>query len=294
MSMLGSTTGNTLLDIEQDVIKRVKATGFNYSQYKKLSVSLCDLCGSPYTEWKLYSHKDRYGLPVRSMQCSKCGLIFISPRMIDTAYDEFYKKWYRKLVAAFSNRPEVDEIANRSWGIEADIAVKFLSEHMPTDLKIENMLDVGGSTGIFAEKVKKVTGCEATVVDPNSDEIKEAANRGLTVCCSQFTKYTTDKRFELISLLRTIEHVPSIHGTLGRIKHLLKLNGVFLFDAVNHDWLRKMFKNASLCTKVDHIYQLTSKTVRQYLDNFFSQDEWVIVSSDESARYILYLVKPKC
>lgn len=287
--MFGSTTGNSLIDNALQIAKRVKATGFDYSKYPKVSVNECNLCGSVnfLGGWGLYSHKDRYGLPVRSMQCNSCGLIFISPRMEEKSYDLFYSDWYRKLIGAFNGQPESEVGESKSWDAQADVVLKFLSKHMP-QITINRMLDVGGSTGVFAEKVKKILGCESYVVDPNKHEVKKALERGLICSCSSFMEHQTDKRFELVSMLRTIEHLPDIKGALNKIKGLLTDNGMLLLDIVNHDWLIKMFKDKALCTKVDHIYQLTDATVRQYLDKCFPG--YKVVSGDTSARYILYLV----
>lgn len=289
--MLGSTTGNTLRDIELAIDKRISATGFVYSAYKKENIISCNLCGSLVDKWSLYSHRDRYGLPIRSMICNDCGLIFITPRMGELVYDDFYKTWYRKLIAAFSGQEESDQAKNRSLGYESDNAVKFLSEHMPNDLEIENMLDVGGSTGIFAEKICKTLGCKGVVVDPNAGELKEALGRKLSTCCCQFSGYVTGSRYDLISMLRTVEHLSDISKALEKASQLLTKKGVFLIDIVNHTWLMKMFKEKNLCTKIDHVYQLTDDTICQFLNKWFPSYE--IIKGDTSARYIYYLVKPK-
>jgi 2-polyprenyl-3-methyl-5-hydroxy-6-metoxy-1,4-benzoquinol methylase len=287
--MLGSTTGNSLHDHALQVAKRVKATGFDYAQFPKVNVAECNLCGSVNVlgGWELYSHRDRYGLPVRSMRCNDCGLIFLTPRMNEKSYDLFYSDWYRKLIGAFNGQPESEVGESKSWDIQADVVMKFLAKHMP-QITINKMLDVGGSTGVFAEKVKNTIGCESVVVDPNKHEIAKAIDRGLTCCCSSFMEYKTDKRFELVSMLRTVEHLPDISLAMSKIRGLLTDNGMFLIDIVNHDWLLKMFHDKSLCTKVDHIYQLTDTTIRQYFDKWFPG--WTVTSGDVSARYILYLV----
>ena len=289
--MLGSTTGNTLRDISLAIDKRVKETGFDYSKYKKDNITVCNLCGSHANSWNLYSYRDRYGLPIRSMHCNSCGLIFITPRMCESAYDEFYKIWYRKLIAAFSNQPEEEQADGRQHSMGADIARKFLAENMPESLKIQRMLDIGGSIGTFADVVCKTLGCKGTVVDPNANELKIAADKGLSVCCSQFKGYVTGTRYDLISMLRTVEHLSDIEYALMKVSQLLTKNGIFLIDIVNHKWLMKMFKDKNVCTKIDHVYQLTDDTIRQYLHKCFPNYE--VVCGDTSARYILYLVKPK-
>ena len=152
--------------------------------------------------------------------------------------------------------------------------------------------DIGGSTGIFADKISKILGCKAVVVDPNKDEIAEAAKKGLTCCCKQFKDYKSGTQYDLISMLRTVEHLSQISIALQKVKEMLSKKGVFFLDIVNHLWLMKMFKSSQLSTKIDHIYQLTDETISRYLLRFFPEME--IVKSDIEFRYIFYLVKPKC
>jgi 2-polyprenyl-3-methyl-5-hydroxy-6-metoxy-1,4-benzoquinol methylase len=287
--MLRSTTGNTLIDVSLAIDYRIKNTGFDYSKSSKINIDICNLCGS--NSFELYSHRDRYGLPVRSMKCKVCGLIFITPRMTDDFYDNFYKNWYRKLIAAFLGKNEDDLARTRSLDKSSDEIMKFLAKNMP-DMQIHSMLDIGGSTGIFAEKICSTLGCEGVVVDPNRGELLEASNRGLITSCCQFMDYKTDRRFDLISMLKTIEHLSDIKKVFLKLKNLLTPEGVFLISIVNHDWLIKMFKDRNICTKIDHVYQLTDNTINQYFNSLFW--EYDVVKGDTTFRNIVYLVKPKC
>jgi ubiquinone/menaquinone biosynthesis C-methylase UbiE len=286
--MMGSTTGCSLADSRIEVNKRIKATGFDYSKYPTRTVSHCNLCGS--TDFELYCHQDRYCLSARSMQCKQCGLIFLSPVMDEKSYEVFYSDWYRKLVAAYSNQKEEEVVDTKAWVMQADVVIKFLAKHMP-QMTVNRMLDIGGSTGTFASKIKDTWKCEAVVVDPNKHEIAKAIGKGLTCCCSQFMQYKTDKRFELISMLRTVEHLPDIAKALERVSQLLTSDGMFLLDMINHNWLIRMFKERQVCTKIDHVFQLTDDTMRQYLNKWFPNHK--IISSEDTSRVIIYLVVPK-
>lgn len=283
-----TTTGDTLEDVRLAIIQRVKQTGFNYSDYPKYNVKECDCCGSKKEDWTLYAHCDRYGLPVRSMQCGKCGLIFISPRMDLNSYRTFYLKWYRKLVNAFDGREQPKERLDYSIEKQADDMVKFLGQAMPNESKINRMLDVGGSTGVFCKKVCDVTGCIGHVVEPNKEELSEAVAKGLTTCCNSFEWYRTDHKFDLISMLRTVEHLNTIQGGLRKIWNLLNPNGLFLLDIVNHKFMLQITRSKTLSTKLDHIYQLTDDVIKLYLKN---QGFELIESTDPESRYIKYLAK---
>lgn len=286
INLPGSTTGCSLKDTRILIHKRVKETGFNYSQYEKTISVACNLCS--WTKFSLYAHQDRYGLPVRSMQCEKCGLIFISPRMKEEDYIAFYSDWYRKLIDAFNGREQSEHIVRRSSEIQADQMMKFLGQYLPQALSIKTMLDIGGSTGVFADKVCKLTGAKGFIIEPNKHECKEALEKGLTYCGFSLSDCKTDRRFDLISMLRTVEHLTDISKSFEKVSKLLKPNGVFLIDIVNHTWLARHFKDKCICTKIDHIYQLTDSTIRKYFDKHKFK---VIGSSSADERYISYLVR---
>lgn len=288
MNELRSITGNSVEDYKIKIRERIKSTGFDYSKYLKHVVTECDLCLSQREHWSLYAHCDRYCLPVRSMQCKQCGLVFINPVMDSIYYAKFYEEWYRKLVNAFDGREQPEERLNQSMEIQANEAIKFLGDNLPNGFQIKSMLDIGGSTGVFARKVCDTTGATGYVIDPNKQEIQQAAKKGLTVSCNNFEFYATDRKFDLISMLRTVEHVSTIRGSLQKVKKLLNKDGLLLIDIVNHTFMVNMLKDKCMATKLDHIYQLTSNTIRQY---FKITGFEVLSHSPEDARYVMYLVK---
>ena len=54
-------------------------------------------CGNNFVNLELLAQRDRYGLPVETRICPRCGLIMTNPRMTQECYDDFYNSEYRSL-----------------------------------------------------------------------------------------------------------------------------------------------------------------------------------------------------
>ena len=284
---ISSTTGCSLKDNRIATGKRVKETGYNYSSQPKEDIKVCDLCS--HQGFETYCHQDRYCFPARSLRCKNCGLIFLSPRMTKEAYDDFYENWYRTLVDAFNSRGESTEQLDIVRKMQATELCEFLKNHLPTEYGKERLLDIGGSTGTFAQMCCQKFGFKSgAVVDPSKKEIQEAAKRGLTVSIGGIESFTNQpKAYSFISLLKTIEHVLSIKRALEKICLMLKDDGFVLIDCVDHEWLVNLIRDRTLTTKIDHIYQLTEKTVERY----FEQAGLTIFAKERKMRYLIYLLK---
>ena len=57
-----------------------RALGFDYAARETEPVRSCNLCGSE--EHVEVSQRDRYGFPASMRMCSRCGLGFLSPRVV--------------------------------------------------------------------------------------------------------------------------------------------------------------------------------------------------------------------
>lgn len=102
--------------------------------------------------------KDRFGFPVRTVLCMRCGLLRTSPRMTPAAAALFYEKEYRELYEGFWRTVEARFEYDLRLG-EQRIAL------MPRLMsKVETVFDVGCAAGGMLQALKnigKVTaGCD--------------------------------------------------------------------------------------------------------------------------------------
>lgn len=217
----------------------------------------CDLCGAADRQiiWK----KGRFGMPVTTVVCRCCGLVFTSPRMTEQEMREFYEKEYR-LAYSGTHTPTV-ELLN---GFDAKATPRFkqISERVPIT-EIRKVLDVGCGCGHFVSKFS--TEVDRHGIEPN-DALADFANKNFGVkVYSGFIedKAFTEREFDLVTFFHVLEHVRSPTAILKRVHDLLADNGWLCIEVPDiyrpyHGDLSDFFQNA-------HTYTFSTESLTSFL-----------------------------
>ena len=242
---------------------RIEALGYDYPAQPSERLASCNLCGG--SVLVTLTHRDRYGYPACATACSRCGLVFLNPRMTADAYMRFYDGIYRPLVSAFHGRL-ID--ARTILDEQQDYAMDRVNAVRPflTGTGLETMLDIGGSTGVVAAQFAREFGLKGTLIDPAPLEVEHARALGLeTITGLVETHDFGASRFDVVLICQTIDHLLDVGGTLRRVRDLLTPNGFLFVDIV--DFRAAYLRNASVedATKIDHPYYLTQETMQAYL-----------------------------
>lgn len=250
--------------IQTERPKRIQALAFNYADQPKEPVERCNLCSGEY--FVQISHRDRYGYAAEAFACGRCGLVFLSPRLNAKAYGEFYESVYRPLVSAYHGRPIDAKSIQAEQGEYAIERAEFAAPYLQTSQNARTLLDIGGSTGVVARHFAERFGYAGTVLDPSAEELQEAKGYGLDTM-QGFIEMAdfAGKKFNLILLCQTIDHLLDISLTLEKIRECLKEGGLFFVDIV--DFRAGILRNWSVteAIKIDHPYYLTQETMEAYL-----------------------------
>ena len=241
---------------------RIAAVVYDYAAQPKHAVTACNLCGG--REFVVLTHRDRYGYPAEAHGCRRCGLVFLNPVMTAEAYASFYTGTYRPLVSAYHGRridAQTIQVEQREYAAErGDVIAPFL-EGRP----VKRMLDIGGSTGVVAHAWARRFGLEATVLDPAPLETAEAQALGLETIEGLVERHDFGtRRFDVVVLCQTIDHLLDVGGTLGRVRELITDDGLLFLDIVDFRaaYLRQW--SVEEAVKIDHPYyfvEFTAATV---------------------------------
>jgi SAM-dependent methyltransferase len=267
---------------------RIEALAYDYAAQPAERLSSCNLCGC--MSLVTLTHRDRYGYPACTTACSRCGLVFLNPRMTAGAYISFYDGVYRPLVSAFHGRLiDARTILDEQQDYAVDRAGTVRPFLAGTGLK--TMLDIGGSTGIVAAHFAREFGLRGTLIDPAPLEVDHARALGLeTITGLVETHDFGASRFDLVLICQTIDHLLDVGGTLRRVRDLLTEGGFLFVDIV--DFRAAYLRNGSVedATKIDHPYYLTQDTMRAYL----RRAGFAIVHADYAADHlhVSYLCRP--
>ena len=242
---------------------RIRALPFDYSVQPKAHVEACNLCGS--TRFVVITHRDRYGFPSPASACADCGLVFLTPVMTAGAYGEFYNGTYRPLVSAYHGRLIDAKSIQDEQREYARERAQLLAPYVQ-GARLQSLLDIGGSTGVVAHHLSQLFGLDATVIDPAPLEVEEARALGLETVTGLIEDYEPgSRRFDMVGLFQTVDHLLDISRTMSIIRSLIHPLGVLFVDIV--DFRAAYLRNWSVeeAVKVDHPYYLTEDTMMAYL-----------------------------
>jgi 2-polyprenyl-3-methyl-5-hydroxy-6-metoxy-1,4-benzoquinol methylase len=243
--------------------ERIAALAFDYDGQPKARVESCNLCGG--SAFVGLTHRDRYGYPAAAVCCSGCGLVFLDPVMTADAYSRFYQRIYRPLVSAYHGRlidARTIQDEQRQYAAERG----DLLEPVFAGRGYRTLLDIGGSTGVVAHAFARRFNLRATVVDPAPLETAEAQALGLETIEGLIERVDLgERRFDVIMLCQTVDHLLDVTGTLRHVRELLTAEGLLFLDIV--DFRAAYLRNWSVeeAVKIDHPYYLTEASATAYL-----------------------------
>lgn len=206
----------------------------------------CALCGTAPTT--VVTEQDRYGLPTRVVQCTRCSLRYLNPRMTKDAYAEFYQHGYRPLLQRVKPGLTLADIEGNQWEYAAALS-NTVALHVARYAGGQ-LVDVGGSTGIVGRLFHARWGFWVNVVDPSPDELARA--RGCCTFHATAEDWQPERTYDVALLCRTIDHLLDPLGVLTKLRQCSTL---LIVDAMDVDrW------PANSRYKVDHPYAFTRAT----------------------------------
>jgi 2-polyprenyl-3-methyl-5-hydroxy-6-metoxy-1,4-benzoquinol methylase len=248
--------------LAEDRAGRIAALGYDPAPLARDRVGRCNLCGSPHHVE--VSRRDRYGYAGRLLVCARCGLGFLSPRLTAEAYADFYGETYRPLVSAHHGRRIDAETVQDDQRGYADELASFLDASLPAPPA--TVLDVGGSTGVVAGALAAAFGSRATVLDPAPDELEVAAAAGMETVAGFAEDFDPgERRWDLVLLCQTIDHLLDVRATLASLRRLVADDGHVFVDVLDLAWSLRRHGAVEAVVKVDHPYYLTRDTARAFL-----------------------------
>ena len=225
-----------------------------------LTWATCELCGSQHLV--TIANRDRYGLPVRFVMCRRCGLVVLNPRWDQEAYVRFYTDYYHPLLLESGVQIAFDNWQER---FQKMVQATALNRVLPPAPRV---LEIGGGKGDLATYIREQYQAEVVIVEPNTREAEHAAARGFDVHARVFEEcHFEASSFDLVVLMRTVDHLIDASLTFKLIQTLLKPGGKVLLDGV--DYFRRMAfrRNAVAPLKIDHCYYFSPETLPALLQH---------------------------
>jgi len=209
----------------------------------------CLVCGS--AQYDLFTQVESFGFPLAYFQCTYCGLIYQSPQASQAADPAFYAETYRRIYQS-SEEPTAKDL----W-VQERRALSLIK--MLRTLQIDppaRILDIGASTGTLLAAFQDAFDSVVVGVEPGEAYRRYAQDRGINMYAA-LDKLLADNspRFDLVSLVHVLEHLPDPVGMLSTIRReLLNESGILLLEVPNF-YAHDSFELAHLACYTPHSLQ---------------------------------------
>ena len=232
----------------------------------------CPVCSS--NKYTILSNKDRYGFILPYGCCQKCGLIQsvykYKLKNYSTFYNNFYGPIYRNEIVLKTNNNENNEHNEKSFLSRKKIG-KNIHDYIvdsiilkPKSKILEIGCGLGGIISYFHDKGYDVKG-----IDLKEQDINFAKSKGLNVEKNTLENFKKDQKFDLIILMRSLEHIHEPVSFIKLARSKLNEDGVLFISVPSLD---SMFQTADI-NKMSiqsqlhfaHIYFFSKKSLKNLM-----------------------------
>lgn len=246
-------------------------------------VSTCVLCGSH--EGRNVHHGVRYAPDVLVRRCASCNLVFLWPRPTEDRLASYYEGEYR----AEYDGAVSPETTYRRVVAEARTRVGRLTPHLTAETRL---LELGASCGAFLEAVRPFVG-SVTGVEPGKEHRVWGASRlGLEMFAN--VADVTGRRFDVIVLFHTLEHIADPITFLQILAVHLALGGKIVIEVPNvDDALLTLYRIPSFAPfyyQRGHLYYFSSDTLRRTIAAAGGTGEVIGVQRYDLANHIRWML----
>ena len=167
----------------------------------------------------LVSEVDRYGIPLDTVLCRKCGLMRSDPYYTPETLQSFYQHEYRPI---YSGEAESTEKFFENQRKSGDEILAYVGSHLPARaLVLEVGAGAGGILEPFAAAGHEVHGC-----DLGAEYIRYGKQRGLDLHEGDMAALESFPKADLLILNHLLEHIPDPVGFLKKARAMLKPDGL--------------------------------------------------------------------
>jgi len=227
-----------------------------------MAKQVCDLCGSKEnkiildeTGHSLSSDRNILEIPLKKIQCKKCGLVFSDINLQNKNLTKNYKKKYSY---NFSNKEDAIFFTNIGTQDRSSHIFEWIMENLTkTELrKAKTIVEIGCGEGNLLEKFSKKFKNKTTIgFELNENAIKIGQKKGLDIRNLDDLK---NVKADILISFAVIEHTQSPKKFLKNMVNVLKEDGILIIGQPHQD---KIYYDIFFS---DHLFHFSSKHLQEY------------------------------
>ena len=196
----------------------------------------CPICSS--NKYSILSNKDRYGFNLPYGSCQKCSLIQSVHKYKLKNYSTFYNHFYGPIYEMGNYRANNNQNNEKAFLSRKKLGIsihKYITDFIILKQN-SKILEIGCGLGsimsCFHDKGYDVKG-----IDLKGEDIIFAKSKGLNVEKKTVENLKKDEKFDLIILMRSLEHIPYPLSFIKLIKSKLNEHGALFISVPSLDSL---------------------------------------------------------
>lgn len=222
------------------------------------------------------SEKDRYGLAISQIICSKCGLVRSGLVFSSQSNELFYKDYYRNLYT--THQPSENFFEDQVKHGEKFISLLKRNNIFP---EIQNIAEIGcGAGGILFPFYK--TGKNVQGFDFDTKYLNYGKKFGLSLFEGDYKSFLKDNSCDLVILSHVLEHFLDPIAEITKILTKIKPNKYLLIEIPGIYNIHEVYKNPILYFQNAHVYNFFGN----YLKIFFTSFGMNIIEANEQCVFI--------
>src|SRR3989344_4721641 len=228
----------------------------------------CAICKG--RDFSVLARRSKNNLAARTVMCKTCGLIFISPRMTSSAYDDYYKYFYRKDRDSIKGTSKEEDTA-----LNFENAKKFgrgLAETMGKFLGEGLTIDIGSSTGgVLAGLREFRPGLSLLGVEPSVSESDYARKMAIETVTGLFENFAESHDYAgkaaNIFCVQSLNHLLDPAGFVEWSYKTLRDGGHLFLAVKNFKHQVRRAGSFKAGVQIDHPYMFTPETLRLLVES---------------------------
>ena len=206
----------------------------------------------------------------------------VDPVPDDKEIDDFYSKKYYKMAKDGTGNPDQILKFMGADDKEAEKERLWLRNSMYSDiLHIINkfslgksILDIGCGTGELMSYLEE-SGFKTHGVEPSADAVRIVKDKGLSISNMTIDEFAecNEKKFDVITMISVLEHVPHPPNVIEKLKNMLNNNGILCvivpndFSDIQYDVKKALNKEDDWWVSVpDHLNYFNFRSLCNFLE----------------------------
>lgn len=189
------------------------------------------------------------------VKCQDCTMVYLNPVFTDEAIVEYYQ----------TNHTEQAEVVESDTdNFYINIYNGGLDNLQNTNSKINNILDIGCSSGTFLDLAKK-RNLTTYGIELNKAEFEFAKKKGHTVFNDLLENISFDVQFDAITMWDVFEHIIDGEFHLNTMKKLLNKNGLIYLQIPSSDSLaaKILQEHCNMYDGLEHVNLYGVETIKK-------------------------------